>query len=246
MMYFSVDMALGSLEKGLVGALLLERITAGPWQTNTYVLAKSPNQSCVVIDPGFESVKPLADVFNRFGLEPAGIVLTHGHLDHVASVPDISEKYSIPVWVHPEDEILLSEPAAGLSPDSVPLLEQFYGTKSPSFRPTTLHLYQDGDTIDVAGFQLKVLHSPGHTPGCSVLSFADGETKVMISGDVLFNNGIGRTDLPRSSAPDMARSLARLMASFTDEVVVYPGHGPETTIGKERHESPFLREAMRP
>lgn len=244
-MYFSVDMAWGRQEKGLVGALLLERIIAGPWQTNTYVLAKGPNAPCLVIDPGFDAPAALAQIYSRHQLEPVGVVLTHGHIDHVASVLDVAGAGSLPVWLHPEDEALLSDPTAGLSADSVPLLEQFYGTRSPSFRPSNLNLYEDEQIIEVADLALKVWHSPGHTPGCSVLTFEDSEQEVMISGDVLFNNGVGRTDLPGSNPLDMSRSLARIMATFNDDMAVYPGHGPETTIGKERRDNPFLFEAIK-
>ena len=110
----------GVIKKGLVRAVLLERITAGPWQTNTYVVAAAPGAECVLVDPGFDSEPLIELVLARHELTPAGIVLTHGHLDHVASVPDIARRHGLAVWIHPDDEVLLSDPAAGLSPDSKP------------------------------------------------------------------------------------------------------------------------------
>ena len=215
-----------------MSAVLLERITAGPWQTNTYVLAAGPQSPCVVIDPGFDA-EPLIDVvLARHNLTPAGIVLTHGHLDHVASVPNVAASHGLTVWIHPEDEVLLSDPAAGLSPESKPLLEQFYGTAKPSFRPEKLKHINDGDEVSIGGIDLRVWHSPGHTPGCVVLT-TDSE-RLMLSGDVLFNQGVGRTDLPRSDPAAMKTSLFRIMDTFDDGVEVYPGHGPSTTIGSER------------
>lgn len=242
---FECRHGLGRIEKGLVGALLLEQVAAGPWQTNTYVLAQGPGGPCVVIDPGFETPGLLAELFKRHQLQPTSVILTHGHIDHVASVPEVSQAYSLPVWIHPDDQILLSEPTAGLSPESVPLLEQFYGTPSPDFTPAELNLYQDGQIIEDAGLKFRVFHSPGHTPGCAVLTVTDGEHELLISGDVLFNNGVGRTDLPRSSPSAMAQSLARIMTTFPDDLAVYPGHGPATTIGRERIHSQFLQEALR-
>lgn len=215
-------------------AVLLEKITAGPWQTNTYVVAKGPHGACAVVDPGFDA-EPLLDVvFATHQLTPAGIVLTHGHLDHIASVPDVAKRYDIPVWVHADDEVLLSDPASGLSPESIPLLVNHYGTSQPSFRPDELHFFADGEVIEVAGLELTVWHSPGHTPGCVVLTVGESANRIMLSGDVLFNEGIGRTDLPRSSPEAMSKSLARIMATFEDSLVVHPGHGPSTTIGNER------------
>lgn len=215
-------------------AVLLEKITAGPWQTNTYVVAKGPNDVCAVVDPGFDA-EPLLDVvLATHQLTPSGIILTHGHLDHIASVPDIAKRYDIPVWIHFDDEVLLSDPAAGLSPESIPLLANFYGTSKPSFRPDDLHFFADGEVIEVAGLDFMVFHSPGHTPGCVVLTVGEGASRIMLSGDVLFNEGVGRTDLPRSSPVDMSKSLARIMSTFEDSLPVYPGHGPSTTIGNER------------
>jgi glyoxylase-like metal-dependent hydrolase (beta-lactamase superfamily II) len=186
-----------------------------------------------LVDPGFDS-EPLIDVvLVRHELTPAGIVLTHGHLDHVASVPDIALRHGLAVWIHPDDEVLLSDPAAGLSPESKPLLEQFYGTTTPSFRPADLRHFNDEDELSLAQIDFKVWHSPGHTPGCVVLTMDSG--RLMLSGDVLFNEGVGRTDLPRSSPAAMQDSLARIMRTFDASVEVYPGHGPNTTIGRERH-----------
>lgn len=224
--------------------MLIERITAGPWQTNSYVLAKGPGGPCVVVDPGFDVSPQLTEVLASRSLVPAAIVLTHGHIDHVASVPEVSEQFDLPTWIHSNDEVLLTSPAVGLRAESVPLLDQFFGDAEANFMPKQLHKYEDATVIESAGLTFEVCHSPGHTPGCSVLLVTEGEDQLMLSGDVLFHDGVGRTDLPRSNPADMARSLRRIFATYQDDLAVYPGHGPDTKIGRERNESIFVRQAM--
>ena len=125
-------------------------------------------------------------------------------------MPDLAAAHGLTVWIHPEDELLLSDPAAGLSPESKPLLEQYYGTAKPSFLPEKLEHIQEGDEVSIADIKLRVWHSPGHTPGCVVLTTDSG--RLMLSGDVLFNEGVGRTDLPRSNPAAMNRGRSTMPA----------------------------------
>lgn len=193
-------------------------LTAGSIGTNCYLLYDETTKNAVVIDPG-DDAEPAAARIGALGLKVRGILLTHGHFDHCGDVKRIRELTGAPVWVHPADRDLPLPLNRGLVADRD---------------------LADGDLLDLAGTRLRVLHTPGHTPGS--VCFLCGD--LLFSGDTLFAGSCGRTDFPGGSPADMIRSLRRL-AELAGDYTVYPGHGEETTLAAERETNPFLQMALR-
>lgn len=226
--------------------MFIVSIVTGPWQTNCYVVASgapdsSNVQSAVIIDPGAHAGPSVHQVLDEQRLRPEGIICTHGHFDHVADAAKLANEFAIPVWLHPGDRPMLTEPVLGFGPGSEPLIEQVAGTTVlPA--PDDLRPMADGDQLTVAGIDLEVIHAPGHTPGCVVLRSYVGGEPLLFSGDVLFAGSIGRTDLPGGNPAAMARTLRDVVLALPDDWVVLSGHGPETTIGDERATNPFLQD----
>jgi len=224
-------------------------IVTGPWQTNCYVVAPGDPQSseiqpCLIIDPGAEAERKVRRVLEEHRLRPEGVVCTHGHLDHVADAARLADDFGVPVWLHPLDWPMLTEPALGFGPGSEPLIEQVIGsTVLPA--PADLRKLADDDRFSVAGIDLEVIHAPGHTPGCVVLrAYADGEP-ILFSGDVLFAGSIGRVDLPGGSMAQTNQTLRRLRKLIVAETGILPGHGPTTTMARELATNPYLsKEAL--
>jgi hydroxyacylglutathione hydrolase len=225
--------------------VLIRSFPAGAFGTNCYAVASGPRQECVVVDPGMDAVEPLARMLAEDGLKPVAVVLTHGHLDHTFSVAPVCGARGITAYVHPSDREMLADPAKGLSTD----LTQLFGGRLPYTEPDDVAELTDGVTLRLAGLEITVDHAPGHTGG-SVLFRLPGATsswdaeQVCLSGDVLFAGSIGRTDLPGGSHPTMLASLRDKILPLADDTVVLPGHGPATTIGRERVGNPYLRELI--
>jgi hydroxyacylglutathione hydrolase len=216
--------------------MLIAGFPAGAFQTNCYVVAPAEGEECVIIDPGQDAVEGVDELLREHRLKPVAVLLTHGHLDHVWSVAPVCGARDVPAWIHPEDRHLLSDPAAGWSPTSASL----FGNLTLS-EPDDVRELSDGTVLELAGLELTVDHTPGHTRG-SVSFRAPGE-QIMFSGDLLFAGSIGRTDLPGGDYPTILRSLASKCLPLPDDTVVLPGHGPQTTIGRERATNPYLKEA---
>jgi hydroxyacylglutathione hydrolase len=171
---------------------------------------------------------------------PVAVLATHGHLDHVADAHTVADAYGIPVWIHPADRHLLSDPAAGLSPQAGPLVTALYGSETLP-EPADVREWVDADSYDFAGLRWTVMHAPGHTPG-SVLLHASSRTESrLLSGDVLFAGSIGRTDLPGGSMRDMAASLRDVVLTLPYHLAVLPGHGRATSIGMECATNPYVQ-----
>ncbi len=225
--------------------MFIASFPAGPWQTSCYVLATSTRAECVVLDPGMGALDGVRDVVAEHHLKPVAAVLTHGHLDHMFSVAPLCAGYDATCWVHPEDRGLLADPLAGMGADTQALLAQL-GESGTVFRePDDVRLLTDGTRVEVAGLELDALHAPGHTPGstmfrCDYPAEPDVDS-LLFSGDVLFAGSVGRTDLPGGSARTMVRSLREKVLPLPDEVVVLPGHGPQTTMAAERAANPYLQ-----
>lgn len=204
--------------------------------TNCYVVATGPGEQCVVIDPGIGVIPRLDEVLAQHRLHPAAVLLTHGHLDHTFSVAPVCGARGITAYIHPDDRELLADPAKALSLDPVEL----FGGRLPYSEPDDVAVLPDGEVLKIAGLSITVDHAPGHTRG-SVLFHAPGDdAPLCFSGDVLFAGSIGRTDLPGGSMPTMLESLRTKILPLADETRVLPGHGPTTTIGRERASNPFL------
>jgi hydroxyacylglutathione hydrolase len=212
--------------------VLVVGFPAGPWETNCWVVAPGRGEQCVVIDPGYGVEGPLDDVLSEYGLAPVAVLLTHGHVDHTWSVTPVCGAKGVPALIHPDDRAMLTNPNPGLgTPPGTPIFGRLEWAE-----PDDVRELADGETLPLAGLELRVDSAPGHTRG-SVTFTCDGE---FFSGDLLFAGSIGRTDLPGGSFEQIQESLARVPLGLPDETVVRPGHGPDTTIGRERAMNPFL------
>lgn len=207
--------------------------TASLWlaDTNAYVLARDRGGPAVIVDapPNDDG---LASLLARHDLYPAALLVTHGHVDHCGGAGAVARRWKLSAYVHPDDDFLTLHPAEqlrGLLGAQIP------GDFQPPQRYEALF---DGQLLDLAGLRLEVRHTPGHTPGhcCFVLP----DEGILFSGDQLFAGSIGRTDLPGGSFSDLMQSMATQVLTLSDEVIVQPGHGPATTIGRERASNPFL------
>jgi glyoxylase-like metal-dependent hydrolase (beta-lactamase superfamily II) len=218
--------------------VLIRSFPAGAFGTNCYAVATGPNAECVVVDPGMEAVEPLARMLADDGLKPVAVVLTHGHLDHTFSVLPVCDGYDIPAYLHPADSGMLADPLRWHGPALAPLIGS---VALPD--PADVLPLDDGLTLSLAGVDLTVRHAPGHTEGSVVFSFATDDSPALLAGDVLFAGSVGRVDLPGGSWASMLRSLRDVVLPLDDETLVLPGHGPATTIGRERATNPYLAEA---
>jgi glyoxylase-like metal-dependent hydrolase (beta-lactamase superfamily II) len=218
--------------------VLVTGFPAGVFATNCYVLAPGPGTECVVIDPGQDSEQPLQSMLAEHRLKPVAVVLTHGHLDHVWSVVPVCDGYDIPAYIHPDDRAMLADP---LSWHGEAIAAMIRGLTFSE--PAEVVELTDGLELTLAGVTLTVRKAPGHTRGSVVFELDHPEAPVLLSGDLLFAGSIGRTDLPGGSYEQILDSLARVCSGLADETVVLSGHGPQTTIGRERATNPYLREA---
>ncbi len=222
---------------------------AAAFATNCYVLATGPGQDCLVIDPGIGVEGQLADVLAEHRLRPAAVLLTHGHVDHVYSVTPVCGGDTA-AYIHGDDRYRLVDPLSSLDPGLVGMLEQQFGQQSRWREPERVVTLADRDVLELAGLGLTVLHAPGHTEGSVMFTLAEvpdqlrdatGATSTCVSGDVLFAGSIGRSDLPGGDAAVMERTLRDVVLPLPDDMVVLPGHGPGTTIARERAQNPYLQ-----
>jgi len=203
--------------------MILKSLAVGPVMSNCYIVGSESSKEGIIVDPGDEAENILS-IVKETGLQIKTIVLTHWHWDHVDATAEVKAATGAEMAIHADDVTFLQDQ------DSRAL----WGSSSPPPPPPD-RLLKEGDSIDLADMHFSVLHTPGHSPGCICL-LGHG---ILFSGDTLFNYGIGRCDLPGSDSTQMANSLKRLM-TLPDETIVYPGHGPQTTIGAERRGNPFL------
>jgi hydroxyacylglutathione hydrolase len=222
--------------------VLVAAFPAGPWGTNCYVIAAAAGEECLVIDPGMDASPGIADIVREHALRPAAVLLTHGHLDHMWSVTPVAGAYDATAYIHPGDRHLLSDPMAGIAPETAQML---LGGSYEFAEPDDVRELADGQRLSLAGLELTEDHTPGHTAGSvtfrSPYQGTGDVPELMFSGDLLFAGSIGRTDLPGGDHPTMLRSLAAKVLPLSDAIVVLPGHGPQTTIGRERAANPYLQ-----
>lgn len=222
--------------------MLVDGFPAGAFGTNCYVLAPGPGEQCLVIDPGQDAVAPLEDTLARHRLTPAAVLLTHGHLDHTWSVAPVCGARDIPAYIHPADRAMLADPGLGMGPQIGRMIAGMTFTE-----PDDVVALPDTGALSLLGIDLTVSLAPGHTPGSVTFGTAGGgpdDAPVLLSGDVLFAGSIGRTDLPGGSYEDMLASLLRVILPLADETLVLSGHGPATTIRRERATNPYLQLAL--
>jgi glyoxylase-like metal-dependent hydrolase (beta-lactamase superfamily II) len=206
-----------------------DRLVLGDYQTNCYVVRKDDAATdCVVIDTGLDG-RDMVTFLAKQQLEPAAVILTHGHVDHIVGLSDLRQEFpEFKVYIHKLDAGLLSDPQANLS--------SFSGMAFTTVPADVL--LDDGDVIKEAGLTFEVIHTPGHTPGGICLyAEADG---VLFAGDTLFADGVGRTDFPGGSSTQLLESIRTRLLTLPDDTAVYPGHAMRTTIGRERAHNPFL------
>ncbi|MFC1892972.1 MBL fold metallo-hydrolase [Chloroflexota bacterium] len=202
--------------------MIIKRVVVGPFASNCYIVGSEATGDGMIIDPGADAGEILS---NAKELNIKITVLTHAHVDHIGAVREVKEATGAELAVHSADAQLLQ----------MRQMDTIFGL--PQSLPAPERLLQGGDTINVGGLRFLVLHTPGHTAG-GICLFGEG---VVFSGDTLFNYGIGRTDFPGGSHMQLIDGIHTKLMILPDSTVVYPGHGPETTIGAERHGNPFLR-----
>lgn len=238
--------------------LVVVGMPLGRWQTNCYVVGDRSAGTCVVIDPGEHGGPRVPDIVDRLQLTPQAVLLTHGHLDHIWAAPELAERWDVPIRLHRDDRWIWDAPQRAFGDLPPEALQEQFGL---SWEPPT-HRVQDvadGDVLRYDRVELTVAHTPGHTPGHvtflgSGLARADVEVvlgdprpseQMLFSGDLVFAGSIGRTDFPRGDLDQLMDSLVRTVLPLDDDVAVLSGHGPDTTIGRERATNPYLHDAAR-
>ena len=204
--------------------MIIKLLVVGPLASNCYIVGDEATNEGVIVDPADEAEIILQSVA-EFGLTIRSIILTHGHPDHIAALKEVKEATGAEIAVHTSDSEYHRQQALALT----------FGFRCPSLPPPD-RLLKDGDSLDIGELHFKVIHTPGHTPG-GICLLGHG---VLFSGDTLFNYGIGRYDLPGGDYAQLMNSLQATLMALPDETIVYPGHGPKTTIGAERRDNPFL------
>ncbi len=207
------------------------QFTFNSFAENTFVIWDETNQA-VIIDPGMMDASEdtmLFDFIKDEGLKPVLVLNTHCHIDHILGNASTTQKYDIELWAHKNELAMLERAPAASLMWNVPYKES----------PLPNKFIEEGDKVIFGNSTLEILFVPGHSPGHIV--FINHNEKLVIGGDVLFNGSVGRVDLPGSNVQDLVKSIQQKMYALPDEYVVYPGHGPETTIGREKKSNMFVR-----
>jgi hydroxyacylglutathione hydrolase len=221
---------------------------AAAFGTNCYILAPGAGQECLVVDPGIGVEDTVRDTLAEHRLRPAAVLLTHGHLDHVYAVTPVCGGTTA-AYIHGDDRYRLEDPLAIINPAMLAMMEQQFGRKATWTEPEQVVEIADRQTLELAGLRVEVLHAPGHTEGSVMFALPEVPQGVtgaevgatVLSGDVLFAGSIGRTDLPGGDPAAMERSLRDVVLPLPDATLVLPGHGPATTMGRERTANPYLQ-----
>jgi glyoxylase-like metal-dependent hydrolase (beta-lactamase superfamily II) len=208
-------------------------LTFNPFEENTYLISDDTNE-CVIFDPGCYDAaekKALKTKIVELGLKPVRLINTHCHIDHVFGNYFVAHEYDLPLEMHHGELPVLK---------TVPQIADMYGIAYPEPSPMPEKFIEEGDIIKFGNTELRAIFTPGHSPAS--LSFFCEADKFLIAGDVLFQGSIGRTDLPGGDFNTLINNIKTKLYPLGDDVIVYPGHGPSTTIGRERQTNPFLVE----
>lgn len=212
----------------MAGALKIDAYCLGPWQTNCYVVRCEGLAECWIVDAGFEP-QPLIQAVQDGGLTPVKLILTHAHADHIAGIEPMRDAWGdLPILIHDAERDFLTDPVLNLSA----------GFGIPLTAPPATGSLAHGDVLELGEHRFEVRHTPGHSPGGITLHQAPHAAAIV--GDTLFADSIGRFDFPTSDGPTLMQSIRQQLLTLPDETVVWPGHGAETTIGREKLHNPFL------
>ncbi|MCX5679564.1 MAG: MBL fold metallo-hydrolase [Candidatus Omnitrophica bacterium] len=200
---------------------MIKRFVTGPIETNCYVVWDTSTNDACLIDPGGDAEK-IKDFLEDNGLRLDFIINTHGHGDHIAA----NSYFRVPIYIHEFDKDFLLDPGKNLSGAFL----------FPFVSPAASRILKDGDTVKLGTLTMEVMHTPGHTPGSISIALDD----VVFTGDTLFAGGVGRTDFEYGSEDALIKSICQKLMPLADDIIIYPGHGPESTIGEERSSNPFI------
>lgn len=205
--------------------MIFETVSVGLYQANCYILAAKVQSGAIIIDPGDQEHK-IRSLLNKYKLKPEFIINTHGHIDHIGS----DDKFGVPIYIHIKELPLLNNPELNMS-----------GFLGSSYRiKSEIKTVEEGSLLELDNIQLEVIHLPGHTPGGIALLMKKPKDKIVFTGDSLFRLSIGRTDFPGSDGNELINSIKEKLLKLPDDTVIYPGHGPSSTIGEEKKNNPFL------
>lgn len=200
---------------------VLKKFTVGPMAVNCYVIADPSTKKACLVDPGFDGMM-LKDFLHKNGYSLEFVINTHGHGDHIA----LNGYFGSPIYIHKLDKDFLTDTSKNLSSMF------FFKVRSP----VASRLLEDGDIVELGNLKLEIIHTPGHTPGSISIKW-DG---VILTGDTLFHNGVGRTDFEYGDGEAILKAIREKLLIYGDDTVIYPGHGDISTIGYERRHNPFL------
>jgi glyoxylase-like metal-dependent hydrolase (beta-lactamase superfamily II) len=206
--------------------MILETVCVGPMEVNCYILAEGEDSPAIIIDPGAQARK-IKKILDNYGLSPAFIINTHGHYDHIGS----DDEFGVPVYAHRKEVPLLKDPKLNLS--------GFFAL--PYKVKAEIKILEEGSVLELGDIQLKIMHMPGHSPGGIALLMQKPTDKVAFTGDSLLREGIGRSDLEGGDEVLLIQGIKEKLLILTDDTVIYPGHGPASTIGEEKRNNLYLK-----
>jgi hydroxyacylglutathione hydrolase len=201
--------------------VIIKTIVVSSLESNCYLVGDEDTKEIFVIDPGAD-YKKIKDIIDENGLKPKAVINTHGHGDHIGA----DEEFDIPIWIHSLDADFLMNPSKNLSG----MMGFFLKIKKAS------RMLEDKDMLAIGKYNFEVIHTPGHTPGSICLK----SSGMIFTGDTLFCEGIGRTDFAYGSEDDIVRSIKEKLFILDDDYIIYPGHGPSSTIGNEKINNPYI------